>query len=489
MSVFERTREIGVLRAVGWRRRRIVGLILGEALVVALLGGIAGSALGIGLTALARLSPSVETLLRGVFTPAMFVQALVVALLLGAVGGVYPAWRAAQLAPVEAMRAEGGAGVHWGRATGWLARQFSSSALRSLWRRPARTLVTIVGLGIGVGFIVALLAVTEGATASFTALLSAGQADLVAEQANASDATFSSIDERIAERIRVRPDVLAVSRLVFGTSSAPGLPFFIVYGLDPREPYLQHYRVREGRAIVRPREIIIGRFAANSLKKGVGDRLQLGGTGYRIVGIYETGVSYEDAGGVIALREAQRLFHKPRKLSFIGITLHDPAQADAIAKELERAFPQIIVSKAANLTERMQDFASMRAIFDALAALTIVVGGIVMMNVMMMSVFERTQEIGVLRALGWRRRRVLRMVLGEALALGLLSALAGSVIGVGLNLLLTLEPTYGAFLPPRYTPGLFVQAVSVALVLGVLGGLYPAWRAASLHPVEALHYE
>ncbi|HEX5688928.1 MAG TPA: FtsX-like permease family protein, partial [Roseiflexaceae bacterium] len=199
--------------------------------------------------------------------------------------------------------------------------------------------------------------------------------------------------------------------------------------------------------------------------------------------------AYEDAGGVIALKEAQRLFRKPRQVSFIGIGVNDPARAAEIAAELERAFPEVIVSQAAALTERMQDFASMDAMFGALVGLMVLVGGIVMLNVMVMSVFERTQEIGVLRALGWRRSRVLQMVLGESLALSLLSTAMGIALGLGLNALFGLEPTYGRMLPAVYTPGAFAQVIVLALALGAVGGLYPAWRAANLRPAEALRYE
>ena len=108
---------------------------------------------------------------------------------------------------------------------------------------------------------------------------------------------------------------------------------------------------------------------------------------------------------------------------------------------------------------------------------------------MMMSVFERTQEIGVLRALGWRRGRVLRMVIAESLAISLLAGAAGLVIGVALGGLLQLAPLYGPFLKTTYTPDLFVQALAFALALGAIGGLYPAWRATRLQPIEALRYE
>jgi len=489
MSVFERTREIGVLRALGWRRRRIIGMILGEALLLSISGGLLGMLFAFGLLQLASLSAAVGGFLSGTLDPMLFVQALVTAAVLGMVGGIYPAWRAARLAPVEAMRAESGAVVRWSGMTRWLAGLFRGGALRNLWRRPTRTLLTAVGLGIGVGFVVTLIGITEGSRQVFTKLLTAGQADLVAEQAEASDMAFSKIDERVADKIRLHPEVRAVSKLAIGTTTGEGSSFFFVFGLDPHEEYIQHYRITSGRSIERPREIMIGRLAADSQKKQVGNILHVAGSSYRIVGIYENGIAYEDIGGVIELSDAQRLFGRPRQVSIIGIGLRDPKRAAAIAAELERAFPEVIVMQSATMTERIQDFASMNGVFNALVALMVVVGGIVMTNVMVMSVFERTQEIGVLRACGWRRGRVLRMVLVESLALSALSGVAGMAIGLGLNALFSLEPTYGRLLPVAYTAVNLVEIIVLVLLLGAIGGLYPAWRAAKMRPVEALRYE
>ncbi|HKZ69995.1 MAG TPA: ABC transporter permease, partial [Anaerolineales bacterium] len=260
MSVLERTREIGVLRAMGWKSGRVVGMIMGESLALAFGGGLLGIALGIGLTQLARTAPAVESLLGSVFTPLIFAQALGTALLLGAVGGLFPAWRASRLAPVEAMRYDSGVGAHLGPVAGSLARLFGNSALRNLWRRPTRTLVTVVGVGIGVGFIVALIAIVEGFTTAFDAMAGAGEADLLAEQSNTSDLSLSVIDERVADRIATRPEVESVSKMIFGVSSAPGLPYFLVFGLDPSEELIRHFRVREGHLILRPGDMMLGRF-------------------------------------------------------------------------------------------------------------------------------------------------------------------------------------------------------------------------------------
>jgi ABC-type antimicrobial peptide transport system permease subunit len=426
-------------------------------------------------------------LLAHAFTPMLFVQAMVIALLLGAVGGLYPAWRAAQLAPVEAMRAESGATTRVNR----LARFLGRGALRNLWRRPTRTLITLLGLGIGVGFIVALMAITEGFIAAFDQIAGAGQVDLLAEEINTPDISLSEIDERTALRVRSRPEVAGIAKVILGVTSAPGLPYFMVYGVDPTEDYIHHYRVREGRLIQRPDEIMLGRFAANSLKKNPGDQLRVSGRRYLVVGIYENGSAYEDAGGVLLLKEAQSMFNKPRKMSLLGIKLK-PAyqgQADAVVRELKRAFPEITVSKSTEFAESLQDMASTYAMLDALIALTVLVGGVVMINAMLMSVFERTQEIGVLRALGWRRWQVLSMVCVEALALSLLSAGVGIGLGVGLAALFQAEPTMGVYLTPAYSPKLFGDVLILALTLGAIGGLYPAWRAAGLRPIEALRYE
>ncbi|MHB1133698.1 MAG: ABC transporter permease [Chloroflexota bacterium] len=489
MSVLERTREIGVLRALGWRRRRIIGLIVGEGIVLALAGGLLGSALGVGLVVLTSLSPAAASLLEGSFTPLIFVQAIVVSLLLGTVGAVYPAWRASRLEPIEAMRHESSAAGNLGPRTRALLRLVRLSSLRSLLRRPTRTLVTVVGIGIGVGFIVSLLAMVDGFTVSFTSLISAGQSDLMAEQAKASDISLSTIDERLADRLRLRPEVKHVSRVLLGFTTAPDVQFLMVFGLDVREEYIKHYRVREGRMIQRTREVMIGRGVASGMKKKVGDTIRIGGSSFTVVGIYENGAVMEDAASAMLIKDAQQLFGKPRQVSLLGIGLHDPGRGEESARVLEAAFPELMIAKSTEATSRMNDFATTYAMLNALIGLIVVVGGIVMTNAMLMSVFERTQEIGVLRALGWRRRRVLGSVLGESLALSLLSGLAGIAIGVGLNSLFLLMPLYGQYLEPTYTPELFLRVLVLALALGAIGGLYPAWRATGLHPIEALRYE
>jgi putative ABC transport system permease protein len=107
----------------------------------------------------------------------------------------------------------------------------------------------------------------------------------------------------------------------------------------------------------------------------------------------------------------------------------------------------------------------------------------------MMSIYERTREIGTLRALGWRKRRILGQVVQESLLLCLAAGLFGSILGVVLVWLVGRVPVVNAYLTIRWEASIFLQSVGLALAVGLVAGLYPAWRASRMQPVEALRYE
>jgi ABC-type antimicrobial peptide transport system permease subunit len=497
MSVFERTREIGVLRSLGWRRGRVLSLIMGESLALSLIGGLAGTALGVAAVKALGSSPATGGLLQGRFSPGLFIQALVVALVLGALGGFYPAWRASQLTPLEALRYEGGlasSGKKGGRGNkGWtlpLGVDKLPMTARNLFRRRTRTLLTMVGIGISVAVIVALEGIVDGFVAQFETMMGGGgQADLMAVEADISDMEYSSIDEQVGKKLVTVPGIKYVSGLVFGFLSDPKLTYLIIWGYHPGEYAIRQFKIVEGEGLSANRQIILGKTVAETMDKKVGQTIKILDSNFRIVGIYETGTSFLDISGVISLREAQKLFRKPRQVGWYTIKLEDPKEADRIIAYLEANFPEISVSKTSELTESLPDFKTLQTMETAISVLAILVGGIGMMNTVFMSVFERTREIGSLRALGWRRRRVLGLILRESLLLSLVSGVVGIIGGVLLGQVGSLAQGLGSLFQGSFGLPLFIRALVMALVLGAIAGLYPAWWASRLSPVEALRYE
>jgi ABC-type antimicrobial peptide transport system permease subunit len=361
--------------------------------------------------------------------------------------------------------------------------------LRNLLRRKVRSALTIVGVGIGVAAMVALIAIGDGMAAQLNSMLTRADADLTVRQADVADLSFSALDESLGQRLRALPEVEQVSGFILGVASAGDLPYLLVFGYDPDEFGIRHFTITDGTRLARDRQAIIGAAAARNLKLRVGQTLKIYNTSFRLVGVYETGVPYEDGGVVITLADAQAVFKKPRQVSFYGLKLRRLEDADRVIQRIQQLYPEAFVARAAEFAETSQDIQTMRALTWALSSVAIIVGGIGVLNTMTMSVFERTREIGVLRALGWRRRRVVRMVLQEALLLSLAGGAAGLAFGVGLTQALALLPAAGSLVAASYRPALMIQALAVALVLGAVGGLYPAWRAAGLSPLEALRYE
>jgi len=482
MSVFERTREIGLLRSLGWSRWRVLGLILGESLTLALAGGLIGIGLGVVAVFGIGQSSSILGMLGSHFTPAIFIRAVVTVTVLGLVGGAYPAWWASRLLPVEALRYEGGAGMKAGRALP------GGMTLRNLLRRRTRTGFTLLGIGISIAAIVALGAYAEGMTDLMTGMFRASQTDLFAIEAGV-DADFSAIDERVGSRISARPAVEAVAGTIMTAVRTEEMPMLIVFGYHERSFAINHFRIIEGGPLAGRHQVIVGRKAAEQMGLAVGDTLRLLKSNFHVVGIYETGISYEDIGVVIGLREAQALTGKPHQVMYYAIKLRRPEEAQAVKHQLEAAFPNLDVSLTSEIAESMSDFQVLEDLMTQVSALAIFIGGLGMLNTMLMSVLERTREIGVLRALGWRKRQVLGMIVRESLVLGAVGGVCGILFGLAIGGLLTLTQGMVASIEPTYTTQIFAQAVVVALVAGVLGGLYPAWRATRLRPVEALRHE
>lgn len=483
MSVFERTREIGVLRAIGWSSQRVMRMIIGESLIVCLVGGILGVFLG--WLALSALKDVISVFgATTTIQPELLLRAFLVVMVLGLVGGYYPAWRAARLQPVEALRYEGG-------TSGKNVRRLpvGGMAVQSLWQRTTRTLLTLSAIGITVGAIMALEGTVVGAGNMITEMATGSDVEIVIRQADVADTELSAIDESIGDKVAAMPEVASVSGIVFvGVMLPETNGFFILFGYAPNEYAIRRFQVVEGSRLTSNHQIILGRMMSEVLKKGVGDSLELGGTRFRIVGIYESG-GWEEIGGIVSLRDSQNFAGRPHKVMMYGVKVFDPSQAKDLVQRINTQLPEVHAALAGEFVEQMPDMNNVNAMLGGISFLAIFVGGVGVLNTMLMAVFERTHEIGVLRALGWRRRTILSMIMKESLLLGILGGIVGIGIAYILAYLISSIPMIGDAFSPVFNVEVFIRAIVVALILGVVGGIYPAYRATRLQPVEALRYE
>jgi putative ABC transport system permease protein len=483
MAVVERTREIGVLRSVGWSAGRVMRMILSESLLVGLLGGVLGIAIGWSMISSFEGFAGFFGASKASITPGLIEQAFGVVIILGFVGGVYPAWRASRLPPVEALRYEGG-------TSGSKARRLpiGGMAVQSLWQRTTRTLLTLGVIAITVGGIMALQATVNGMLETFSKM--GGDAEIMIRQAGVADTEYSAIDERLGDKIAAFPEVANVSGMSFTATMLPdsGMIFMLI-GYAPNEYTIRKLNVVEGERLTGNHQVMLGRMMSEALGLDVGDTLDVGGSRYKIVSVYESGVSWEEMGGVFSQRDVQTYMGRPRKVGLYMVKVNDPSQAEAVVAKINTEIPEVHAALSGEFVEQMPDMKNVNILLGSISFLAILVGGVGVLNTMLMAVMERTREIGVLRALGWQRSRVLRMIMTEALLLGLLGGALGIAVAFSLAYSFNAIPVYSGMLQSRWDIDIFVRAISIALFLGILGGLYPAFRATQLQPVEALRYE
>ena len=157
-------------------------------------------------------------------------------------------------------------------------------------------------------------------------------------------------------------------------------------------------------------------------------------------------MAWEESGGVVSLRDAQNFMGRPRKVTMFSVNVDNPSQAQAVVDRINEDFPEAKAALSGEFAEQLPDMQATKGMVDGISVMAILVGGIGMMNTMLMTVLERTREIGVLRALGWRRRAILGLILKEGSLLGSFGGLTGIALAFLISYLIGLIPIYGEIL-------------------------------------------
>ncbi len=372
--------------------------------------------------------------------------------------------------------------------------------VKNPFRNKTRTSLAVIGIAIGIATIVALGLITDGLEESTENTLKSGGAEITVIQSGTGGFSSGSVDEtrvidiRNISGIKDTAGILRTTASLKDSSNTDFGPGLTVNGIESSKIDLVGIESINGTIFSNgdENEMIIGKTVAQSLNKTVGDTIRIFNTDFKITGIFETGNFITDAGTYVSLDKLQNLTDNKDEISTIAVKIGENANATEVGKAIEYAYPnELSTTSAADQMGRINEGLSfINTASWTISLLAIIIGGVGVINTMIMSVYERTREIGVLKAVGWRSRRILGMILGESIVLTLIAALVGIIVGiVGVEVLLSLTPSTEGILEPAYSIELFLRALGIAFLVGIIGGIYPAYRASRLAPTEALRYE
>lgn len=383
---------------------------------------------------------------------------------------------------------------------------FSTLVLRNIWNRKVRSFLTAGGLSVAVCAVVTLIGVADVFERSVTRLLEGRGLDMVVTKARSPQRTNSTLPESLGLRLRELSGVRHVEPMLLDMVSFPDDNLIAVYvlGWQPGGIMFEGVTLTAGRKLQRDddRAVMLGTMLAKNLDKKIGDVVNIEGTDMEVVGIHQGGTIFEDSLAVVPLSTLQRLMGRSGLVTSFMLRVEGDSDGEkqAVLDRLKEVIPTLTDDKLRNYNasalstrEHIQSNLELRVVKGmawSTSAIALFIGVIGMLNTMMISVFERTKEIGTLRAVGWRRSRVVRMILTEALVLSVAGAIMGVFLSLGLTWLLSKVPAASnLILPSHVTPSLALQALLLAVVSGVLGSIYPAYTATRLQPTEALRHE
>ena len=368
---------------------------------------------------------------------------------------------------------------------------FFTIVVRSLVRRPVRTGLTLVGISIGIAAVVALVGMAWGYEKSIVRQLDVIGIDVVVS--NMSGGLMPKVfDASLEEKIAPLPKVAATTSVLMQMLSIEDAPMMMISGREWGGFTWDKISVIEGRLPhnATERAVVIGRLAAEVLKKKPGDTVQIEADELPVVGIIDGQAVVENGAIILSLNVLQDITLNEGKVNFVDIRVTPGTtkqEVTALCDTIKDIFPEGRAMVASEVVGTSQGFRVARAMSWSTSLLAIVVGVLGVMNTMLMTVFERTHEIGILLAVGWKRRRIMLMVLLESALLGLLGGVLGVALGaLGLKILET-TPAIRGLLEPDLSPRLLLISIAIAVVVGVISGLYPGWRSSRLSPSLALH--
>jgi len=369
----------------------------------------------------------------------------------------------------------------------------------NLFRRKTRTALSVLGIAIGVAAIIVLVSLVDGFTDEFDDIIGSVKAISIMEK-GAMDQTLSKLDDSWVQKLEsisgvkaAVPEIMVMPKEIDGEivtlSSTPAIQ---IYGMDVDKYFASGGAgwigdVSKGTRIKNSDkgQVLIGQGVEEKFNKFVGSTIKINDTKFRVKGIFETDSDLVSGIIVTNLEDARGLSdYSADKISSLSVLLNDPTQDKRVGDLLKLKYgDDLEVYTTADLSEEIGSITgSLRLLAIVVALISALVAGIGITNTILMSVLERFSEIGALKAVGWTSENIIKMVLYESFFLGFIGGIAGIVLGYGVDISLA----YLAGVRYSITPMLLIESFVFALLLGIIAGVYPAYKASNLDPVEAL---
>jgi putative ABC transport system permease protein len=379
--------------------------------------------------------------------------------------------------------------------------------LRSLTQRKMRTGLTIFGIALGIFAVVVMGGMAEHSNLTFDRSMKL-TADMIRVM---PDSSFGgSLDESKVKEVKRVPGVSDAYGLLMmpldQEKISTGFGGDMVVGIAPEKQQvaLKDTKLTEGRLLVSGDgyRAAIGSSIAREFKLKVGDEIEIKSKrlqratsithtrNFTVVGILEYTGSFYDSMVVIPLDSAQKFYDQEKKVSVVLAYAEQNADPEDLSKRIELSVDKVKTISPGELRKQVEEQLVIFSLITVSAAvLAALIGGLSVMNTMLMSVSERTKEFGILKALGAERKNILFMTMGEAALMGIIGGIFG--IAVGGTLVYYLNDILASKGSALFdiTPRLVVTALLFATILGMICGTYPAYRATRMSPMEALRYE
>ncbi|MDP2586599.1 MAG: ABC transporter permease [Candidatus Komeilibacteria bacterium] len=403
-------------------------------------------------------------------------------------------------------------------------------ALISLKANKMRSFLTVLGIVIGITSVIIVFAAGEGLRGLVLAQVESWGSDFIQVEAKVPAASQASTENAIgqgsittlkyddAKQIAKQPNIKDIYSAVLGqavVTTAQDSEVTQLWGTTDGFVRIDSGKVAEGRFFTQEEDNGLARVAvlgSEAKTKFFGDsdalgkNIKIGRHNFKVIGIMETkgAVLYMNMDAMIylPLQSLQKLIMGINHLAFIVAKQKNPADADATAADIKALMAQLhnitdpdkedfAVTTMVDAVENInQILGGVTLLLIAIAAVSLLVGGVGIMNIMLVSVTERTNEIGLRKAIGASPAKILAQFLWEAIFLTFLGGIIGIILGIGFSYLVSVAASSQGFdWAFSIKPMSLVLAVGVSVLIGLIFGYFPAKKAAKMDPIEALRYE